>query len=95
VRLRIEPIYGWGWGAGDGHSIDEPGPFHIDCATAAPAAWPGLIIEQDHLLSGLWVELSARNSAGYFNLCAFGNENLARARGGAMITGFAMLGPTL
>ena len=86
--LRFTPIYGWGWRRG-GEAVDEPPPFSID-ATADDRI-EGSPEESDHLLAGMWLELTVRSpeAPASYNVRAF----RVRGDGEPALTGFAALLP--
>ena len=80
MRLRVEPIYGWGWRDNEGNVMDVPSPFEIEAAVIVPGTKNGLFEAAlgymegtRHPLSGFWIFLSQRHSTsdGYCNLRAF------------------------
>lgn len=75
MRLRVEPIYGWGWNDLQGRSVEVPGPFELEVSVLgmAPFAAMGRLDDCcDHPLRGLWVLLSQRHTVqdGDYNLVA-------------------------
>lgn len=86
MPARFKPIYGYGWFDRSG-IIDEPPPFQIEGALDGAGRIEGLIAEQDHPLTGMWVALTIRTSGEptNYNVEAF----LKRADESPTITGFA------
>jgi hypothetical protein len=77
MKLRIKPIYGWGWFGNSAQAIEVPAPFDLEVeiieGNAPFATALGQMNEAGHPLSGLWLLLSQRHSPhdGFCNLWAF------------------------
>jgi len=89
MQLRFRSDYGYGWRTKDGQLLDVPPPFSIETIQERPDRFEGLTLEQAHLLSGKWVELTLRTNGPNptYNLRAFSRQADAEPE----ITGFASL----
>jgi hypothetical protein len=96
MRLRVKPIYGWGW-YGPGDDIFEvPPPFELDADAQGDAVSfreaLGQVTIQGHPLHGMWIFLSQRHvtADGHFNLSAYSQKPEAPTTP-SKISGFAIV----
>jgi hypothetical protein len=78
LKIRVEPVYGWGWFRGPGTAaIDVPSAFDMDIEIVTPdpifpfRAALGQCTSHGHLLDGMWIVLNVRSTDGACNLRAF------------------------
>ena len=78
MKLRVEPIYGWGWSdCASGQSIDVPPPFEFEVSIVKEGepfrGALGHLLADRHVLSGMWILLTQRHvvNDGFYNLTAF------------------------
>lgn len=99
MRVRVTPVYGFGWSPGGSQpAMEVPGEFSFE-ATIFEDGSPfkgafGLVSEPNHPLTGLWVVLWQRSQGDEptYNLSAFAKkpDDLARLTIAARITGFCV-----
>jgi hypothetical protein len=79
MKLRVEPIYGWGWFDGE-IMMEVPMQFDLEVefieAGASFASALGHFNQSNHPLSGLWLLLAQRHTPhdGDCNLSAFNQK---------------------
>ena len=79
VRLRVKPVYGWGWVRLPGTTIEVPPEFELHAvvekqdADRSPVFAIGRLVALGHPLDGLWLRLSRRTAGEVptFNVDAF------------------------
>lgn len=95
MRLRVKPIYGWGWTAPDNSPVTVPGEFELDAHEIPVGAIQGRVFQPNHPLNNLWVVLSQRHTEkdGFYNLSAFVDEPQGTMIDVADMAGFAEAHP--
>ena len=97
MKIRVKPIYGWGWHAEDeSHSmtaVKVPPEFDLDIEiNEQPHSGLGLVTESNHPLTGMWISLQSRGMG--YNLAAFlENPNIKKDK--PRITGYADVTPDI
>jgi hypothetical protein len=64
MKLRIIPIYGWGWFQKDGSLFEVPPAFDLEVEVIEPGDVFKTALgraEGDHPLSGMWILLAQRH----------------------------------
>ena len=72
MRLRVTPIYGWGWQTDAGTFMDVPPEFEMEAEQPRATLFKGRVSAPDHPLDGMWVFLTQRHvqNDGHYNLRA-------------------------
>ena len=85
--IVIDPIFGWGWVAGETPRPDVPSPFRMKITRSEPALWEGVVEEPDHEFTGQRASITQRHTDwdGHVNV------ELRPADGGATSTGFGVV----
>ncbi len=62
-RLRVDPIYGWGWFEGE-MLLDVPSPFEVMATVEDGVSFLATmqLLEASHPLNGYWIILSQRHT---------------------------------
>lgn len=92
-RLRVSPIYGWGWFLADSsnRAIDVPPLFEL---TAEIIDGPhlnaiGRLDQPSHSLHGMWIWLCQRTGLGDCNVCVYRARPKSGDDSSLIMTGFA------
>jgi len=90
MKLRIKPIYGWGWAAPDGSPMEVPGEFDLDVKQDPVGVIRGRVLKPGHPLNNFWVVLSQRHieKDGCYNFSAFEEEPPSTMADAAHVAGF-------
>lgn len=97
MKLRVKPIYGFGWfRAGEQRAIEVPTEFELDAEVVEPGAPPKLVLGQvtqsDHVLAGFWVALALRTRGDHptFNVVVYSERPVQPFAGTHVLSGYAM-----
>lgn len=77
VRLRVIPIYGYGWNSADSGFVEVPPEFEMEASIVVPGkpfrVALGQASQSDHPLNSLWILLDRRTGGSdpTYNLYAF------------------------
>jgi hypothetical protein len=84
MKLKFEPVYGYGWRSVGNELLDTPPPFLLE-GSSTGSIIVGTVVDIGHPLSGLYVELTPRHG-NHYNARVFKHRS---ADGEPDITGFA------
>jgi len=95
VKLRVTPIYGWGWQAAGGAFMEVPSEFEMDAEEFQAKVFKGQVSTPGHPLDGMWVFLSQRHveNDGHYNLRADDKEPASFADANK-VSGYAEAAPS-
>lgn len=95
-RLRVEPMYGWGWFEGE-TLLDVPPPFKVTATVEDGVSFLATmqLLEASHPLNGYWIILSQRHRDwdGACNLAAY-RDRPSEPSERCQISGYAMVADT-
>ena len=100
MKVLVTPVYGYGWyGASGPPALEVPQEFSFDVEVLEPGPpfeiAVGLVAEQDHPLTGLWVvlQIRTRGSQPAYNLIAYAEKPIPNEKREPVLTGFAKAVP--
>ena len=73
MKLRVKPLYGWGWRGPDNTVLAMPAEFSLEAEEMPKGLIKGRVSDPNHSLDGLWVVLSHRHAYkdGIYDLRAY------------------------
>ena len=65
MKIRVQPVYGYGWLNANREGVEVPAPFDLSVRVFAEGApfkgAVGLLSDRDHPLSGMWISVWLRH----------------------------------
>ena len=91
MKLKIKPIYGWGWRVPNASLIEVPSEFQLEAEETPEGIITGRVSIPGHPLDSYWVVLTQRHveKDGYYNLSGYEGDPRATVLDDADVAGVA------